>query len=53
MRKDNPAVYECPKTASGIHTWIIRDDGTSYCLKCDKELSKADTDDMRYDGSRR
>lgn len=45
MRKDNPACYECPKTGSGIHTWIRRDDGTSYCLRCDLELDRADTDD--------
>lgn len=47
MRKNNPAVFECAAVASGIHTWIIRDDGTSYCLKCDTNLSKEDTDDMR------
>lgn len=49
MRKDNPAYYECPKHGSGIHHWIIRDDKTSYCLKCNKELNKEDTQDIMRD----
>jgi len=46
MEKDNPACYECPNTRSGIHTWICRDDGTAYCLKCNKELTKPQADDI-------
>ena len=44
MEKSNPACYECPNTRSGIHTWICRDDGTAYCLKCNKELTKPQAD---------
>lgn len=46
MKKDNPACYECPKTNSGIHTWIKRDDETAYCLKCDKPLTKEQAKDV-------
>lgn len=49
MRHDNPACYECPKVGSGIHTWIRRDDQTAYCIKCDTELTKEQTDDCFYD----
>lgn len=49
MRKDNPACYECPKTRSKLHHWVRRDDGTSYCIKCDQQLDKADTADVWFD----
>lgn len=39
MDKNNPAVFECKNHGSGIHHWIKRDDGTSYCLKCNLELN--------------
>lgn len=47
MRKDNPACYECPKHKYGMHDWSIRQDGTSICLQCKKELSVEDAKDMR------
>lgn len=51
MNKDNPACYECPKTKSGVHHWIRRDDGTAWCLKCDEELTKPQADDVWRDHS--
>lgn len=47
MQKDNPACYECSKTKSRIHHWIIRDNQTAYCLKCNLELTKEQSDDVR------
>lgn len=49
MDKSNPACYECPKTKSGIHHWQLRDDRTSYCIKCNNELTKAQTYDVWKD----
>lgn len=46
MRKDNPAVYECPKTKSTLHHWVRRDNGTAYCIRCNLELNKQDADEV-------
>lgn len=46
MQSNNPACYECPNHKSKIHHWIKRDDGTAYCLKCNLELTKSQTDDV-------
>ena len=49
MQKDNPACYECPDHKSGVHHWQKRDDGTSYCLKCNLELTKEKTAEVWAD----
>ena len=49
MRRDNPAVYECPKNRSTIHHWVRREDGTAYCLKCRAELSPENAADCFHD----
>jgi len=43
MRKDNPAVYECPKGRAGIHTWK-RNPQTrrATCQECELELNQED-----------
>lgn len=52
MRKDNPAVYECPKSRGGIHFWRRLTDGTgrAKCAHCRQMLSKRDADDCFRDG---
>lgn len=45
MRKDNPAVYECPKSKNTLHHWKVTD-GIATCVQCKLVLSKDDTDDM-------
>lgn len=52
MRKDNPAVYECPKGKAGLHTWRRRPDGTAVCVQCQKELNREDAEDCFTDRER-
>lgn len=34
MDKNNPAVYECPKGKSGLHTWERNPDMSATCKSC-------------------
>lgn len=45
MRKDNPAVYECPKGKSRLHTWKRLDDGRAQCKDCKLILNREDAED--------
>lgn len=45
MRKDNPAIFQCPKGKSKLHTWKRLDDGRAQCQNCKLVLNKVDADD--------
>jgi hypothetical protein len=45
MRKDNPAMSECPRGSGGIHAWRWWPDGTAKCDCCWRPLSHEDADD--------
>lgn len=50
MRKDNPAVYECPKGKNGLHYW--RRNGQTRratCQNCKLELNQEDTAEVFND----
>lgn len=53
MRKDNSAVYECPKGRSTLHTWKRAQDGTAVCVECKLVLTKADADEVFEESPRR
>lgn len=46
MEKNNSAVYECPKSSSGVHHWIPRDNKTAYCKNCKRELDEYQAADV-------
>lgn len=50
MRKDNPAVYECPKShRAGMHYWKVDNTtGTATCNNCKLTLNQDDTADMLW-----
>lgn len=47
MRKNNPAVYECPKGKSALHRWRVVD-GIATCTNCSLKLNAEDTADMLW-----
>lgn len=51
MRKDNPAVYECPKGKAGLHTWKRLPDRTAICVRCKTTLTQEQADDCWEDRS--
>ena len=46
MRKNNPAVYECPRTKNKLHHWMKGSDGLAVCKRCKLKLNQEDTDDV-------
>jgi hypothetical protein len=52
MRKDNPAVHECPKSknGNGTHYWVkeITPPKGAICLNCGLQLNKADAEDAGF-----
>lgn len=54
IRKNNPACFECPKNANGIHFWR-RDPQTrkAMCENCDLQLNNEDSADLYGDLSPR
>lgn len=49
MRKNNPAVYECPIGKNKLHTWRRNADGSAQCVHCKTILNKTDADDVWRD----
>lgn len=47
MRPGNPACYECPKAASTLHRWRVRE-GVAVCDNCGLKLSKEDSADLYW-----
>lgn len=52
MRKNNPAVYECPKGKSKLHTWkrVEGSSGKAVCVECDLVLNREDADEVFDEG---
>lgn len=47
MRKNNPAVYECPKAKNTLHKWRV-DGEIATCVLCGLALNDEDTADMLW-----
>lgn len=52
MKKDNPAIHECPRGTQSLHCWVRKPDGTAECKYCPAKLTKDQTDDCFYDTTR-
>lgn len=46
MQLDNPAIYECPKGKSGLHTWVLAEDRTATCRCCNLWINREHTYDV-------
>lgn len=46
MRKDNPAVFECPQSRDGLHTWKREKDRKATCVACKLVLNQRDADEV-------
>lgn len=54
MRRDNPAIFECPKGSGGIHNWK-RNPQTrrAICQHCGLELNQKDAAEVYGDHDQR
>jgi hypothetical protein len=52
MRRNNPAVFECPKSRNTLHNWRRYRDGSAICVSCYLRLSCEDAADCFRDTER-
>lgn len=46
MKLDNPAVWECKKNATGVHSWLREGKGPAICKNCKIFLTIEQTEEV-------